>query len=101
MQETEHAGCTDSMTTKPEKKSKMHSTNVCGTLPNLALEPLQHGIRVLNVLLRLLPHVEDGAIATGAEDILMQRSLAPLALCPQPGEANLQFGRRCNLRREL
>lgn len=37
---------------------------------------------VIDVLLSLLPHVEDWTIFTTTEDVLMQTSLASLALCP-------------------
>ena len=58
--------------------------------PQLVVEPLKLYGRILDVLLRLLPHIEDGAISAGAEHILMQRALTTLALRPQPRETDLQ-----------
>lgn len=40
-------------------------------LPHLLFKTRQHRIRVFDVLLRLLPHVENGTIFTCAQNILM------------------------------
>lgn len=39
-------------------------------LPCVVIKPTKRCVRILNVLLRLLPHVEDGTVFTRAQDIL-------------------------------
>ena len=43
------------------------------------------------VLANLCPSIEDGAVATGAYNVLAERSLAALALTPQPVEGDFVF----------
>ena len=42
----------------------------CAILPNLTIEAIQHGIRILDVLLCLFSHVEDRTVTTRAKDVL-------------------------------
>ena len=51
--------------------------------PQIIIKALQRRVRILHIFLRLLAHVEDRTIFTCAQDILVQGSLTPLALCPQ------------------
>ena len=53
-------------------------------LPRRHSEPLEHFVLFRQVNLDLLPGVEDGAIAARAENLLVERALASLALGPQP-----------------
>ena len=59
-------------------------------LPYLALKAVQDSIRVLDVLLRLLSHVEDRTVTARTQHVLVQRALTPLALCPQSRGARLK-----------
>ena len=54
-------------------------------------EALQQRVRLTEVLLDLLAAVKDGAVARGAQHVLVQASLAPLALRPQRTELLLQL----------
>jgi hypothetical protein len=38
--------------------------------PSVRVEALQHSIRIFYILLRFLPHVENGAIFAGAQYVL-------------------------------
>lgn len=44
---------------------------------------------LLDLLPRLHPHVEDGAISRTAQNLRVHTALAPLTLCPEPSEAHL------------
>jgi hypothetical protein len=48
--------------------------------------------RVLDILLGLHAHVEDGAISTGANDLVVHTALASLTLRPEASEADFEFG---------
>ena len=48
------------------------------------IKPIQLLASILHILLSLHPHVEDRAVATGADDFVVHTALAALALCPQP-----------------
>ena len=50
--------------------------------PGVKIKPRQLLPRVFNVLLRLHAHVEYGAILAGADDLVVQTPLTPLALRP-------------------
>ena len=53
-------------------------------LPGRNAKPLYNLVLLGEVDLDLLPGVEDGAIAARAENLLVERTLASLALRPQP-----------------
>lgn len=55
------------------------------------IEPAQLPAGILDILLGLHAHVEDGAILAGADDLLVHGALAALALGPQPAEADLEL----------
>jgi hypothetical protein len=48
--------------------------------------------RVLDILLGLHAHVEDGAISARANDLVVHTALASLTLRPEASEANFEFG---------
>ena len=50
---------------------------------------------LLEVLSGLCAAVEDGAVARGADDVLLQAALAALALRPQLGKCPLQRIHSC------
>ena len=61
------------MYTDDMQGSELKANNRMGmstTLPYFANEAIQNRVGVLYVLLRLLPHVEDGTVATRTQDIL-------------------------------
>lgn len=57
--------------------------------PSLVIKAGEYSYRVLHILLRFLPHVEDGTIFASTQDILMQRTLTSLTLRPEPCILNL------------
>lgn len=59
--------------------------------PSVEIKPRQLLARVLNVLLSLHAHVEDGAVLAGANDFVVQATLAALALGPEAAEAHLEL----------
>lgn len=67
-----------------EAQSK-HAPSWSLELPHFVFKARQHSDGVLDILLSLLPHVEDRAIFACTKDVLMQRALTALALRPQAG----------------
>lgn len=70
------------------------------TVPPLPVrEPHNGRVGLLEVFLALFPPVEYGAVPRGAQDVLVEGPLAPLALRPQLGEGVLEvvhlFLNRC------
>lgn len=59
--------------------------------PSIIIKPTQLLPRILHILLRLHPHVEDRAILTAADDLAMHTALTPLTLGPQPAESDFQL----------
>ena len=65
----------DHDTTSKQDQDKGTST----PLPNLILESIQDGVGVFDILLCLLPHVENRAVSTCTEDVL-----EPTNICQFP-----------------
>jgi hypothetical protein len=63
----------------------------------LAVESVEGRHGVADILLRLDAHVEDGAVLARAQDVLVERALAALALGPEPREVDLVLRRRQQL----
>jgi hypothetical protein len=63
----------------------------------LAVEAVEGRHGVADILLRLDAHVEDGAVLARAQDVLVERALAALALGPEPREVDLVLRRRQQL----
>jgi hypothetical protein len=63
------------------RRAEKMTTRWWGRLP--VEEAGQVVVRLVQLLLHLAPSVEDGAVPTRAQHILVQRTLAPLALSPQ------------------
>ena len=57
--------------------TRLRKQSECAILPNLTIEAIQHGIRVLDVLLCLLSHVEDRTITTRAKNVLKRGCNVP------------------------
>ena len=58
---------------------------------SVSIKPLQLRSRIFNVLDHLNPHVEDGAISTGADDFVVNAALTSLTLRPKTGKLDLQL----------
>ena len=54
-------------------------------------EPLHGGRGLVQLFLHLFAAVENGTIAAGTQNVLVQAALAPLALRPGLGKNHLQF----------
>ena len=61
--------------------------------PSITIKPTQLLPRLLDLLPRLHPHIEDRTIPTTAQHLTMHTALTALTLCPQSRKPHLQLPR--------